>query len=149
MKRFFILFFFSVCGLLILPFCVSATWSAISLVASLRPQSFLAVPVAAWAMASGFALWLLIFYALPRPTRTYVLAHELTHALWAYLTGSGVRRMSLSRNSGSVVVTKNNILITLAPYFFPLYTVIVIILYYILSLFWNLGAYEWVWLFLV
>ena len=103
----------------------------------LRPATYSSLPVSAWAFGIGFFLWVALYFLLPRPIRTYVLAHELTHALWAWLTGSHVSRMKLSKNGGSVVVSKNNILITLAPYFFPLYTMMVIAGYAILSLFFD------------
>jgi len=140
----------SICaGLCLLPFCVSVTMATVSLVGSLRPASFMAVPYSAWSLLAGFTLWLVVYSTLPRPVRTYVLAHELTHALWAWLMGAKVRNMKLSKNGGSVVISENNIFITLAPYFFPLYTVIVIAVYYLLTLFLDVGKYECWWLFLV
>ncbi|MEI6969883.1 MAG: hypothetical protein WCL44_00050 [bacterium] len=137
------------CGLGLLPFCAAATWAVVSLIGSLRPESILVLPVSIWALLAGLGLWLVVYFALPRPVRSYVLAHELTHALWASLMGAEVRGISLAKESGSVVVSKSNILITLAPYFFPLYTVIVILVYALLSLFVNTAEYEWVWLFMV
>jgi hypothetical protein len=90
-----------------------------------------------------------LFFCLPRPTRTYVLAHELTHALWGWVMGASIKRMRISNNSGSVTLTKSNFLVALAPYFFPLYTVLVILGYYTLSIFFNLRTYEPFWLGLV
>ena len=149
MKEFLLKAVLFVCGVLLLPFCAASTWALASLVGSVQPESLFALPVAAWAFVSGFGLWLFVFFALPRPVITYVLSHELTHALWAALMGAEVRRIRLSNQSGSVVLSKSNILITLAPYFFPLYTIIVIVVYYLLSLFLDTGQYEWIWLFLV
>jgi len=149
MKRF-LFGVFSICaGLCLLPFCASITMATGSLVGAIRPASFMAVPYSAWSLGAGFLLWLVIYSTLPRPVRTYVLAHELTHALWAWLTGAKVRSMKVSKSSGSVVISSNNILITLAPYFFPLYTVIIIAAYYPLALFMDVGKYEYLWLFLV
>jgi hypothetical protein len=37
-----------------------------------------------------------------------------------------------------VIVTKSNFLITLAPYFFPIYVVILVLVFVALGLFWNL-----------
>jgi len=48
-----------------------------------------------------------------------------------------------------VTLSKTNFLITLAPYFFPLYTVIVLICYYIMSMFINMEDYYLIWMFLV
>ncbi|MEI6217416.1 MAG: M50 family metallopeptidase [bacterium] len=144
MKEFLLKAVLFVCGVLLLPFCAASTWALASLVGSVQPESLFALPVAAWAFASGFGLWLFVFFALPRPVITYVLSHELTHALWAALMGAEVRRIRLSNQSGSVVLSKSNILITLAPYFFPLYTIIVIAVYYLRSLFLDTGQNEWI-----
>lgn len=75
---------------------------------------------------AGAACWCVIFFLLPKPMWIYVFGHELTHALWAWLFGGRVKKMKVSSGGGHVIVTKNNFLITLAPYFFPLYAVLVI-----------------------
>lgn len=149
MKKLLVYVLLFLSGIVLLPFCAAATWAVASLVSLLQPVSILALPAPVWALAAGFGLWLIIYFALPRPVRTYVLAHELTHALWASLMGAKVGRITLAKEGGSVVLSKSNVLITLAPYFFPLYTVIVIIAYALLSLLVNTSEYEWVWLFLV
>ena len=59
-----------------------------------------------------------------RPVRTYVLAHELTHALFGLLCGAKIGRLKVSANGGSVALSKSNMLITLSPYFFPFYAVL-------------------------
>lgn len=114
-----------------------------------QPVSSISVPPSVWAFGGGFALWIIIFLLLPRPMWTYVLAHELTHALWALLRGASVRNISIKRDTGSVTVSKSDFLITLAPYFFPLYTVVVIAVYYLLSMFVAVEPYELFWLGLV
>ena len=86
---------------------------------------------------------------MSRPVRTYVLAHELTHALWGYLLGARVSKLRVSRKGGSVMVSKNGLFVTLAPYFFPFYTVCVVLLYGLLALFFDLSPYEPFWLGLV
>jgi len=74
----------------------------------------------------GVACWCVIFFLLPKPMLIYVLGHELTHALWAWLFGGRLKKMKVSSKGGHVIVTKSNFLIMLAPYFFPLYAVMVI-----------------------
>ncbi|MBM4147713.1 MAG: hypothetical protein FJ224_01515 [Lentisphaerae bacterium] len=101
------------------------------------------------AMASGFALWLVSFLALPKPARAYILAHELTHALWGGLMGARVSNIRVSEKGGSVMLSKTNIWITLAPYFFPLYTAIVIAAYCIAAAFVPMARYAPAWLALV
>ncbi|HOW96620.1 MAG TPA: hypothetical protein PK634_02405, partial [Kiritimatiellia bacterium] len=57
-----------------------------------------------------------------------------------------VSRFRVGARGGSVTLSKSNFLITLAPYFFPLYTILVIALHGLLALFYDLRAYEPLWL---
>ncbi len=59
--------------------------------------------------------------------RTYVLGHELTHALWGLVFGAVPTRVRVGERGGSVNLTKTNVVIALAPYFFPFYTFVVIV----------------------
>ena len=99
-----------------------------------------------WGLLIGFALWLLIYMVMPRPMRTYVLAHELTHALWAWALGARVSGIKVGKSGGHVRLSHTNFLITLAPYFFPLYTVLVILLFFILGFFYEVGAFIPIWM---
>ncbi len=89
----------------------------------------------------GFAAWLLLNAIFPRPVRTYVLGHELTHALWGMLMGARVSRLRVSNRGGSVNLSKSNVLITLAPYFFPFYSVLALVIFLLVEFFGDTGAY--------
>ena len=78
--------------------------------------------------------------------RTYVFAHEMTHVLWAWLSGARVSNIKVGAGSGSVNVSHSNVIITLAPYFFPLYTILCMATYGILSIWFELRPYYLVWL---
>ena len=112
-------------GLLLLPLCLALSmtlWRAIVILA----QSPTRLPLLhAFAGVSGIVLWAVIWIFLPPMTRTYVLGHELTHALWTVLFGGKASGLKVGERGGSVRVSKNNAWITLAPYFFPLYTFLV------------------------
>ena len=136
-------------GIFMVPLCFAVSETTVSLVRAIAPSSTATIPASAWALGGGFLFWIFLYFTLPLPVRTYVLAHELTHALWGTMMGARVFRMRVSRSSGSVTMSKSNFLITLAPYFFPLYTVMVIAGYYLLSLFCDVHDYELFWLGLV
>jgi hypothetical protein len=94
-----------------------------------------------WFFSLGAILWLIAFFGLPRPMLIYVFGHELTHALWVVLMGGRVSRFRVGREGGHIVTDRNNFWIALAPYFFPLYSLIVIAGYGILGLFFNVQPY--------
>jgi hypothetical protein len=94
-----------------------------------------------WFFSLGVVLWLIAFFGLPRPIVLYVFGHELTHALWVWLMGGRVSRFRVGRDGGHILTDKNNFLIALAPYFFPIYSILVLALYGGLSLFVNVQPY--------
>ena len=94
-----------------------------------------------WFFSLGATLWLITFFGLPRPIVIYVFGHELTHALWVWLMGGRVSRFRVSREGGHVVTSKANFWIALAPYFFPIYSILAIGIYGVLSLFLNVQPY--------
>ena len=94
-----------------------------------------------WFFSLGTVIWLIAFLGLPRPTVIYVFGHELTHALWVLLMGGRVSRFRVGRDGGHVVTNRNNFWIALAPYFFPLYSILAIAAYGVLSLFLSVQPY--------
>jgi hypothetical protein len=93
------------------------------------------------ATLAGAACWLVIYLLLPKPMWVYVFGHELTHALWAWLMGGRVKKFKASSKGGHVVVTKSNFVIALAPYFFPLYAFLVVLLFVAGHWLWNWQHY--------
>lgn len=141
-------------GIMLLPACWAVSVATYTLY-QLSGESALASAFGAWALPTGFALWVAIFFLLPRPSRTYVLGHELTHALWALMMGGRVGKLKVDGNGGHVMLSKTNFVITLAPYFFPFYTFLVIAAYYLVGIWlevepykaWWLGAVGFTWAF--
>lgn len=82
----------------------------------------------------GFVCWLAVFCLLGPSARAYVISHELTHVFWALLMGAKVGGLKTDASGGKVLVSKENWLITLSPYFFPFYAMLVIAIYYGLGL---------------
>ena len=100
-------------------------------------------------LLGGILTFAFAWMALSHPVRVYVLGHELTHALWGLLFGARPSDVRVSASGGSVRLTKSNLLITLAPYFFPCYTFVVIVVALITYAFIRPLPYLPLWLFLV
>ena len=131
-------------AILLLPFCVGAASALWMVLRASGPADTTWVPILA-----GITCWLVIYLLLPKPMLVYVFGHELTHALWTWAFGGRVRKFKASSKGGHVIVTKDNFLIALAPYFFPLYAVIVVAAFLIGSWIWNWQHYlAWFHLFL-
>jgi hypothetical protein len=123
-------------GLLLLPLCAALTMTLGRAIVILLQSPTRLPMLHAFAAVSGIAIWAIIWLFLPPLTRTYVLGHELTHALWTVLFGGRASGLRVSARGGSVRVTKNNVWVTLAPYFFPLYT-------FVVALLWLLTVWLW------
>jgi len=123
-------------ALLLLPVCAGAAMALWRVVCASGRADVVWVPLLA-----GAACWLVIFLLLPKPMWIYVFGHELTHALWTWFFGGQVKKMKVSADGGNVVISKSNFFIALAPYFFPLYAVLVIAGFAVGNCFWNWAAY--------
>ncbi len=130
-------------GLVSLPLCWAASRTFFSLLQSLPAE---ASGWTDWALPVGFLISVISFFLLPQAFRTYVLGHELTHALWGLLMGAKVGKMKVGKTGGHVMLSKSSFIISLAPYFFPFYTAVVIALGYTLGFFFDMRLYEAWWL---
>ena len=138
-------------AILLLPAC-----GALTLSAGHVGRELLGLPVGGFgwsspvvAFAAGYGLWLVAFVLLPKPMRTYVLGHELTHAFWALLMGARVGGLKVGRTGGQVKTSKTNWFVALAPYFFPFYAMLFISLFFAANAIWGLDRYLNVLFFLV
>jgi len=136
-------------GVLLLPCDIALTRTVVASIAASGALSLASGTRPLLVVAGGVVAAVLVFWVLPPPMRLYVLAHELTHALWGALLGAQVSGLRVSGSGGHVKLSQSNWLIALAPYFFPLYTFVVILAYYILLIFFELRPYALVWLGLV
>ncbi len=107
------------------------------------------VPPGVLAVFAGLVVHLIVWMAFPAPTRVYVLGHELTHAVCALLFGARVSNLRVGISGGSVSVSKSNVWITLAPYFFPFYTILVAIAALVVRCFLPALPGPCIWLFVV
>lgn len=102
-----------------------------------------------WFLPVGFLAAVIGFFLLPRAFRLYVLGHELSHALAGLMFGARVGKMKVGRDGGHVELSKNNFIISLAPYLFPFYTGLVLALWIGLGCFRDMTPFEPFWLGLV
>ena len=133
-------------GILLIPVCISVSQTLWVLILSIHPDSTAFIPPPAAALLTGFVLWMILYHVAPLPVRTYILAHELTHALWGTLMGAEIFSIKVGDDHGHVELSDNNFIITLAPYFFPLYTMLTIAAYYLSAVFFDVQKYDIFWL---
>src|SRR5213596_494857 len=128
-------------AIFLLPVCALFTQTFFTVFARATITQRLLAGEVFWFFSLGAVLWLIAFIGLPRPILLYVFGHELTHALWVWLMGGRVSRFRVGRDGGHVVTNKANFWIALAPYFFPLYSILAIGTYGVFSLFVNMQLY--------
>ena len=68
--------------------------------------------------------------------------HELTHAIWVWMWGGRVSRFEVSREGGYILTDTHNFWIALAPYFYPIYSFVVILGFGIASVFCDFTRVE-------
>jgi hypothetical protein len=128
-------------GILLLPVCYITTSTFLGVFANESSARALLIHSAPlWFFSTGVVLWAITFFGFPRPVYLYVLGHELTHALFVYLCLGRITSFKVDRTGGHIVTNRNNILISLSPYFFPLYSTLVILGFGIAGLFVDLAA---------
>ena len=127
-------------GLLLLPICYVTTTTFLGVFASGTSARAILHSAPLWFFCTGAVLWVIAFLGLPRPLYLYVLGHELTHALFVYLCFGKVTSFKVDRTGGHIVTNRNNVLISLSPYFFPLYSIVTIVIFAAIGLFVDLAA---------
>lgn len=112
-------------GLTLLPACYGYSAEFLRVISAIYKN-----PGTYWGIfAGGGATYILVHTFLPKPMLAHIFGHELTHALFAKLFGWKVKSLKASNSSGQVKLSGSNFIVTLAPYFFPLYSFIVLLVY--------------------
>lgn len=128
-------FTYSLLGLLLLPSLFALGLSLYHLLVDLQIED------SGRALLNRFALgafsWLVVFLLITRPVKSYILAHELTHLLAAWLTGVPAGQLTFHRNGGSVEVARTTLWISLAPYFIPFYSLLILGVHVLAQLWWD------------
>ena len=133
----------NVAGLFLLPVAWIWTVSFFGLLAKETVHNRFWLTEEFWFFGLGTVLWLIWFtgslywFGDPRPLGVYVFGHELTHAVWAWLCGGVVSEFKVAREGGHILTNKPNFWVTLAPYFYPVYSVALLVLFLIATLIWD------------
>ncbi len=125
-------------ALLLLPSCVVAGARLIAAIAS-KPAPML------WFGIGAGGYWIAWRLLLRRPllgSLLPTLEHELTHALFALLTFHPITAIKATWRGDGVMryVGEGNWLITIAPYFFPTLSVVLLLIFSLLPASWRVGA---------
>jgi len=116
---------------------VVTTWSFLSLVADATVRDQFWTTAAFWYFATGVLLmagWFATGLLRNGFLYLYVLGHELTHILFIKVFRGRVSDWGVSVKGGYVTTDKTNIVIALAPYFVPFWSVLLLAVF---------GALEW------
>jgi hypothetical protein len=112
-------------GLSLLPACYGYSVEFLRVMSAIYKS-----PRTYWGIfAGGAGSYLLIHILLPKPFLLHIFGHELTHAVFGRLFGLRVKSIKASKKGGHVRLSGSNSIATLAPYFFPLYSFIVLLVY--------------------
>lgn len=91
----------------------------------------------------GTVCWMLFFTftialrGIPMPMRMYVLGHEATHAIWTWFSLGRVSEFKVGRDGGHIVTNTPNFWVTLSPYFYPIYCVVLFLVLGVASFFYD------------
>jgi hypothetical protein len=111
------IFIYSIAGLPILFLDGILLYDLPAQVGSLHPKEV------GWILLGGSIVYLLAHAFFRKPERMYLWAHELSHLIVAKLFFRKVHSFHItSRDGGKVVIDRTNVMIDLAPYVFPLYS---------------------------
>lgn len=130
----------------LLPAIAAEALSIYSLMPSMLTLSFPYLSKEMLAVIGGYCLLIIFFFFIPIPISIYVFGHELTHAVWGFLTGSKVGRIHISSKGGYCTVSDPGMFTTLAPYFVPFYLVVLLLIKVIAGIWLPLEDYALWWL---
>lgn len=102
----------------------------------------------------GFTAGMLIFFFVNKFTPVYIFGHELAHWIFAKIFLRETGKFRVGKDGGAVEIKDPNLLIALAPYFYPTFTVIWIPFWFLfkhlnekfqwsLSIYFGILAFTW------
>lgn len=97
----------------------------------------------------GFATYTVFHMVVMKPMGLYTWGHEVVHVLATWLSGGRVTSFSASSEGGKVTTTKENAFIRTAPYFVPIHTILLSLIYWALCMIFDMAQFLSVFVFLV
>lgn len=131
-------------SILLIPVCVIVTISFYSGILAIKTVSDSGLY-----FMLGALLYSLMHLLLFKLDFLYILGHEVMHALATILSGGKAKEMKVSNKEGSVKTTTPNFFVMLAPYLVPVYTVVLALVYFILSLYMDVSKHLDLFIFLI
>jgi len=131
-------------SILLIPVCVIVTLSFYEGIFSIKDVSKSGVY-----FILGALLYSVVHLLLFRLDFLYIFGHECMHAFATFCSGGKASNMKVSGKEGSVKTTTPNFFVMLAPYLLPVYTVLVAIVYFILSFSIDVTRYSDIFIFLI
>ena len=131
-------------SILLIPICVIVTLSFYDGIFSIKDVS-----KSGLYFILGALLYSVVHLLLFRLDFLYVFGHECMHAFATFCSGGKASNMKVSGKQGSVKTTTPNFFVMLAPYLLPVYTVLVAIVYFILSFSIDITGYSGIFIFLI
>ena len=128
-------------GLLLLPLCWVTTWTFLRTFSHATVQQGFWQSPQFWYFTVGALIMLGWFWSKLAQSfflYLYVFGHELTHAAFVKLFGGKVLDIEWGSEGGYVTTDKTNWVIALSPYFVPFWSVIAVIGYVVVSVFWEI-----------
>ena len=77
----------------------------------------------------GFIFFTGFYLLTGQPVRTYIIAHELSHMIFAIFTGTRIKSVSFRKDNSYVKTGGSNVFVSLGPYILPLYSIVLILIY--------------------
>ncbi|MCX5692342.1 MAG: hypothetical protein NTX47_01450 [Candidatus Omnitrophica bacterium] len=131
-------------SILLIPVCVIITVSFYNSMFAIKDVS-----ESGLCFILGALLYSMMHLLLFRLDFLYIFGHESMHAFATFCSGGKANNMKVSGKEGSVKTTTPNFFVMLAPYLVPVYTVVVAIIYFVLSFFMDVALYSAVFIFLI
>jgi len=120
-------------GILITPVCIGVSVALYEQLSRIKVISYYHQKY----FAIGIIAYLVVHALIFKPSYLYIFSHEFMHAIATWISGGRVTAFKVSSKGGSVAVTKSNLFIALAPYFFPFYTIVVTIIFFVAKFFFK------------